>query len=77
MMKDKDDIVQDVSPWGGTFKAKEPNPLTCNSWEKAFCLEQRLDTDPESMLTADPNMLQCPLCGFTIPLEPVEEEASE
>ena len=76
-MKDKREIVKDKSPWGGIFQKREPNPLTCNSWEKSFCLEQRLDTDPESMLTADPNVLMCPLCHFKIPLEPVEEEASE
>ena len=46
------------------------NNNACDAWQRAYCLEVRLDTDPESMtVEGRKDILQCPVCQHTIALE--------
>lgn len=69
------DIVVDNTQWGGSLKTSidQTRKTTCEPWEKAMCLELRIDQEPETLLTENPNLLRCPRCGFEIPVEPPEE----
>jgi len=43
---------------------------TCQAWQRAFCLETRIDNDPESLLVEGrTDILQCPVCAHIIKLE--------
>jgi len=48
---------------------------SCKSWERATCLEARLQNEPESLLVEGrTDILRCPVCQHTIELEvPIDE----
>lgn len=68
------DVVQDETEWGGSLDTSigAGRKTVCEAWEKAMCLELRIEEDPESLLTDDPKILRCPRCAFEIPIEPPE-----
>ena len=42
----------------------------CAAWQRAFCLEIRIDNEPESLLVEGrTDILQCKVCGHIIDLE--------
>ena len=69
------DVVQDETEWGGSLDTSigAGRKTVCEAWEKAMCLELRIEEDPESLLTDDPKILRCPRCAFEILVEPPEE----
>ena len=42
---------------------------TCQAWQRAFCLETRIDNDPESLVVEGrTDILRCPVCAHVIEL---------
>ena len=56
------------SPHGGELdKSAAPvKPMGCEAWQKAYCIQTRAETDPESLMTGEPGVLACPICGVVI-----------
>lgn len=69
------DVVRDETEWGGSLNTSinAKRKTVCEPWEKAMCLERRIEEEPESLLTDDPKILRCPRCAFEILIEPPEE----
>ena len=57
--------TQGPSAHGGNLSAVRDG-AGCSFWERAQCLEIRAETDPETLMTDIPVVLQCPACGLKI-----------
>jgi len=59
----------------GKLPTGSPNKNVCQAWQRAHCLEVRIDNDPESLLVEGrADILQCPVCAHIIELEvPLDE----
>jgi len=54
----------------GKLPVGTPRKNGCEAWQRALCLENRIDNDPESMVVEGrPDILQCPVCAHIITLE--------
>jgi hypothetical protein len=66
---DKRLIPVATTPYG-KLPTGSPNKNACQSWQRAYCLEMRIDNDPESLLVdGRTDILQCPVCAHVIELE--------
>jgi len=61
--------VLNETPYG-KIPTGNPNKNACDAWQRADCLEARLQNEPESLLIPGrTDILQCPVCGHKIELE--------
>ena len=70
------DMVKDETEWGGSLNTyiAAASKAVCEPWERAMCLELRIEEEPESLLTDDPKILRCPRCEFEIAVNPPPPE---
>ena len=51
----------------GTLPYAKTNNNGCSAWQRAFCLEIRIDNEAETLLVdGRQDILQCPVCGHVI-----------
>ena len=54
----------------GKLPIGSPSKNGCAAWQRAGCLETRIDNEPETLLVTDrPDILQCPVCAHVIKLD--------
>ena len=54
------------TPYGSLPKGAK-NKNSCDACQRAFCLEVRIDNEPQTLLVEGrEDILQCPVCGHVI-----------
>ena len=55
------------TPYGTLPKGSKKNNNGCSAWQRAFCLEVRIENEAETLLVEGrQDILQCPVCGHVV-----------
>lgn len=55
------------TPYGTLPTGSKIKNNGCSAWQRQFCLEIRIDNEPETLLVEGrQDILQCPVCGHVI-----------